>query len=73
MSRHRVINYAVCFAFLFALLFGLAGGHIALAAQEGGSGSFSLSPNQEEPPPDVLELKCKYPVLRGVSGHNFEF
>jgi uncharacterized membrane protein len=73
MIRSRAVHYLLCAGLFLAMLGGLAGGHIALAAQEGGSGSFSLSPNQEEPPPDVLELKCKYPVLRGVSGHAFEF
>jgi len=50
----------------------LLGGQIALATEESSDGSFSLLPNQEAPP-DVIELSCKYPVLSGVSGHTFEF
>jgi len=56
------------------MLGGLVGAQIALATQESSRSSFSLLPNQEEPPPpDKIELSCKYPVLRGVSGHVFEF
>jgi len=55
------------------MLGGLAGGQVALATEESSHGSFSLLPNQEPPPPDKIELSCKYPVLRNVSGHVFEF
>jgi len=73
MIRSRTVRYLLCLGLCLAMLGGLIGGGIALATQEGSSGSFSLLPNQETEPPDVLELSCKYPVLRGVSGHVFEF
>jgi len=73
MIRSRVVRYLLCLGLCLAMLGGLIGGGIALATQESNIGSFSLLPNQEPEPPDVLELSCKYPVLRGVSGHVFEF
>ena len=71
MIRSRAVCYLLCLGLLLAMLGGLAGG-VALAAQESSSGSFSLPPNQTLPE-DKLDLSCKYPVLRGVSGHTFEF
>jgi len=49
------------------------GNRVALATQEGGNGSFLLSPNQEQPPEGELELTCKYPAMSGVSGSIYEF
>jgi len=73
MIRSRTVRHLLCLGLCLAMLGGLVGGGIALAAQENSSDSVSLLPNQETEPPDVLELSCKYPVLRGVSGHVFEF
>ena len=76
MNRYRVINYVICFVFLFAVLFGLGGGQIALAAEEIGSNSLLSLPNQEEPPAEEeheLKMTTKYPVLEGESGELFEF
>ena len=73
MIRSRAVRYLLCLGLCLVMLGGLAGNHVALAAQESSSDSFSLLPNQEPPPPDEIELSCKYPALRGESGHIFEF
>jgi len=77
MSRYRVISYVICFAFLFAVLFGLGGAQIALAAGEIGDNSPVSLPNQDEPPAEdgetELKMTTKYPVLEGESGELFEF
>jgi uncharacterized membrane protein len=73
MIRSRAVRYLLCLGLFLAMLGGVVGGQVALASQESGDISFSLLPNQDTPPPDVLKLSCKYPVLTGVSGHTFEF
>jgi uncharacterized membrane protein len=73
MIRSQAIRCLLYIGLFLTMLGGLAGGQVALAAPESGSGSFSLLPSQETPPPDKIELSCKYPVLRGVAGHVFEF
>jgi uncharacterized membrane protein len=73
MIKSRAMRYLLCLGLALALFTGLVGSQVALAAGDGNDNSFSVLPNQEELPPDILELTCKYPVLRGVSGHAFEF
>ncbi len=73
MIKSRAIRYLLCIGLALALFSGLVGSQVALATGDGSDNSFSLLPNQDELPPDVVELSCKYPVLRGVSGHTFEF
>lgn len=74
MIRSRAVHFLLCLGLSLAMLGGLAGGQVALAARDGSGVSLAPLPNEEEaPPPDVIELSCKYPVLRGVSGHIFEF
>ncbi len=74
MSRVRVLHYLLCFVLLLGGLGCLAGNRVVLATQESSNGSFLLSLNQEQPPPEEkIELVCKYPVLPGKSGDSFEF
>ena len=74
MSRSRVVHYLLCFVLLLGVLGGLVGNRVVLATQESSNGSFLLSLNQEQPPPEEkLEISCKYPVLPGKSGDSFEF
>jgi len=74
MSRSGVVHYLLCFVLFFGVLGCLVGNRVVLATQESGNGSFLLSPNQEEPPPeDKLELVCKYPSFEGNSGDSFDF
>jgi len=73
MIKSRAIRYLVCLGLALALFSGLVGGQVALATGDGSDNSFSVLPNQDELPPDVIEVTCKYPVLSGVSGHTFEF
>ena len=81
MNRFRTTHYLLCLVLLFAMLSGLLGGSIVLAAQEGSNGFASLPPSQEEPPPEPEEpppepefkLIPQYPVMRGESGTIFEF
>lgn len=72
MIRFRVVHYLLCIGLLLAMFGGLVGGGVALATQESNRGSFSLLPNQLEFD-ETLELSSKFPVLRGISGHSFEF
>ena len=70
----RLTRYALCLILLFAMLSGLLGSQIALAAQEGINGSVSLPPSQEEPPPETkFETIPRYPIMRAVSGESFTF
>ena len=70
----RPTRYVLCLVLLFAMLSGLLGSQVALAAQEGINGSVSLPPSQEEPPPETkFEAIPRYPVMRKVSGQSFEF
>ena len=69
----RAIHYFLCFILFFGVLGGLVADRAALATQES-SGSFLLSLNQEEPPPEEkLELVCKYPSFEGKAGDSFDF
>lgn len=74
----RPTRYVFCFVLLFAMLSGLLGGSVVLAAQEASNGSASLPPSQEEPPPEEppetkFEAIPRYPVMRAFSGEIFEF
>jgi uncharacterized membrane protein len=74
----RPTRYVFCFVLLFAMLSGLLGGSVVLAAQEASNGSASLPPSQEEPPPEEppkteFEAIPRYPVMRAFSGETFEF
>ncbi len=74
MSMVRLLHYLLCFVLLLGGLGCLAGNRVVLAAQESSNGSFLLSLNQEEPPPEEkLELICKFPTFEGKSGDSFEF
>ena len=81
MNRFRVTHYLLCLVLLFAMLSGLLGGSVVLAAQEGSNEPASLPPSQEEPPPEPEEpppepefkLTAQYPVMRDESGAIFEF
>jgi len=81
MNRFRVTHYLLCLVLLFAMLSGLLGGSVVLAAQEGSNEPSSLPPSQEEPPPEPEEpppepefkLIAQYPVVRDESGAIFEF
>ncbi len=80
MNRFRVTRYLLCLVLLFAMLSGLLGGSIVLAAQEGSNGLAWLPPSQEEPPSEEepppepeFKLTARYPVMRDVSGATFEF
>jgi len=48
----RPTRHFLCLILLFAMLSGLLGSQVVLAAQEGINGSLSLPPSQEEPPPE---------------------
>jgi uncharacterized membrane protein len=74
----RPTRYVFCFVLLFAMLSGLLGGSVVLAAHEASNGSASLPPSQEEPPPEEppkteFEAIPRYPVMRAFSGETFEF
>ena len=74
MDRYRLIHFLVCFTLLCVMVIGLAGDHIAFAAQEGTGDSLSLPPAQEQPSAeDKLEMASKLPVLSGESGDIFEY
>ncbi len=74
MNRFRPTRYALCFVLLFAMLSGLLGSQIALAAQEVINGSPSLPPSQEQPPPETkFEATAQYPTMSAVSGASFTF
>lgn len=81
MNRFRVTHYLLCLVLLFAMLSGLLGGSVVLAAQEGSNEPASLPPSQEEPPPEPEEpppepefkLIPQYPAVRAQSGATFEF
>ena len=73
MNRYGLISCVILFTLLFAVVVGLAGDRIALAAQGSGSDSLLLPPGQEEPPEETLTLETKYPVLSGESGEIFGF
>jgi len=78
MNKFRPTRYALCLALLFAMLSGLLGSQVALAAQEGINGSVSLPPSQEEPPPEEppetkFEATARYPTMSAVSGASFTF
>ena len=74
----RPTRYVLCLILLFAMLSGLLGTQVALAAQEVINGSPSLPPSQEEPPPEEppeteFEATARYPTMRAVSGRSFTF
>lgn len=80
----RPTRYVFCFVLLFAMLSGLLGGSVVLAAQEASNGSASLPPSQEEPPSEEetppeeppkaeFEATARYPIMRAVSGQSFTF
>lgn len=79
MNRFRPARYVLCFVLLFAMLSGLLGSQVALAAQEVINGSASLPPSQEEPPPEEpppqpeFEATAKYPSMSAESGNSFTF
>jgi len=73
MRMPRPVYYLLCFVLLFGILGGLVGDRVVLAAQESSSGSFLSLLNQEQPPPEKLELVCKYPTFEGNSGDSFDF
>ena len=74
MNRSRIARCLACFALLLAVLTGLLGSPMALAAQEGSNGPI-LSPSEEEPQPEesLIEFTCKFPIVEGVAGDSFEF
>ena len=74
----RPTRYVLCLVLLFAMLSGLLGSQVALAAQEVINGAPSLPPSQEEPPPEEppeteFEATARYPTMRAVSGQSFTF
>ena len=74
----RPTRYVLCLILLFAMLSGLLGSQVALAAQEVINGSPSLPPSQEEPPPEEppetkFEATARYPTMSAVSGQSFTF
>ena len=77
----RPTRHFLCLILLFAMLSGLLGSQVVLAAQEGSNASASLPPSQEEPPPEPeepppetkFEAVPRYPIMRAVSGAVFEF
>ena len=81
MNRFRATHYLLCLVLLFAMLSGLLGGSVVLAAQEGSNEPSSLPPSQEEPPPEPEEpppepefkLTAQYPAVSDESGAIFEF
>ena len=74
MSRTRVFYCFLCFILFFGALGSLAGDGVVLATQESSSGSFLLPLNQEQPSAEgKLELSCRYPALRDISGASFMF
>ena len=74
MNRFRPTRYALCFVLLFAMLSGLLGSQVALAAQEVINGSPSLPPSQEQPQPETkFEATARYPTMSAESGKSFTF
>lgn len=74
----RPTRYVLCLILLFAMLSGLLGSQVALAAQEVINGSPPLPPSQEEPPPEEppetkFEATARYPTMSAVSGQSFTF
>jgi uncharacterized membrane protein len=74
----RPTRYVFCLILLFAMLSGLLGSQVALAAQEGINGSPPLPPSQEQPPPEEstqpeFEATAQYPSMSAVSGQSFTF
>jgi uncharacterized membrane protein len=74
MNRFRVTHHLLCLVLLFAMLSGLLGSQVALAAQEVINGSPSLPPSQEQPPPETkFEATARYPTMSAESGKSFTF
>lgn len=73
MRMPRPVYYLLCFVLLFGILGGLVGDRVVLAAQERSGSSFLSWLNQEQPPPEKIELVCKYPAFEGNSGDSFDF
>jgi uncharacterized membrane protein len=74
----RPTRYVLCLILLFAMLSGLLGSQVALAAQEVINSSPPLPPSQEEPPPEEspqpeFEATAQYPTMKAVSGQSFTF
>jgi uncharacterized membrane protein len=70
----RPTRYVLCLILLFAMLSGLLGSQVALAAQEVINGSPPLPPSQEEPPSQPeFEATAQYPTMSTVSGQSFTF
>ncbi len=76
MNRARIVRCLACFILILAVLIGLLGSPIALAADEGGTSS-APTPNTEEPQTEEadqpVQLVCKYPIIEGVAGETFNF
>jgi uncharacterized membrane protein len=62
MKRFSRVHYLLCLVSLAGIIGILAGGHLALAADE-----------EEEPVAETLELVSRFPVKQGASGTDFEF
>jgi len=66
MKRFSRVHYLLCLVSLVGIIGVLAGGHLALAADE------EEAP-PEEPVVENLELVSRFPVKQGESGSSFEF
>jgi uncharacterized membrane protein len=75
MNGLRIARCLACFALLFAVLVGLLGGSVVLAAEEDSNGPILSPPTQEEPQSEEPPIKftCKFPTIEGVAGDTFEF
>jgi len=77
--KFRGVRYLICLALLCAIPGGLFVDRVALAAQENGSNSPTLSPNEEQPPEETptpeesIELFTQFPVLENTAGASFKF
>jgi uncharacterized membrane protein len=75
MNGSRIARCLACFFLLLAVLTGLLGGSVVLAAQEDSNGPILSPPTQEEPQSEEPPIKftCKFPTIEGVAGDTFEF
>ncbi len=73
MFKFREVRYLLCLALLCAVLGGLFGDRVALAAQESGDSSPTLPPSEEQPPEESIELFAQFPALENMAGASFKF
>ena len=74
MRKYRAFCGFLCFVLFFGVFGGLGGDQFALAAEKSSGSSFLLPLNQEQPPSEErLEISCRYPALRDISGNTFTF